>query len=282
MLSPNPAVISANRSLEFCLAGTNVRIDAPNEVLAVLEATLSFVPRYEAHDDADVIVSVHLKNDVWEITSKTGAIKVLGAQSALPQIAGAVVTMAIADVATKRTCTPLRASVLEKDGRALALVGDDWESAITLAAHLHGRGWGYVGSDNALFDPVTLDVFPIQKSLYVNSSSVAQFPVEYRRAVEASPWYVTAQGISFYAVDPHDAGHLYTWAPSTLLHGVVVVDGGMGDTPALESLDAKHLDSERFASLKIDWSRVGVVNLRLGGFVDTCDLVEHWFDSIRL
>jgi hypothetical protein len=175
----------------------------------------------------------------------------------------------------------VRASVVEKDGRALAMIGDDWESAITLAAHLHGRGWSYIGSDHVLLDSETLEVLPIQKSLYVNSSAVAQFPMEYRRAVEASPWYVTAQGISFYAVDPRSAGHRQTWAAARRLHGVVVVDGSITDRPSLESLDARSLQADRFTRLGVDWMRVNVVDLHIGGFVDTGDLVEHWFQSIR-
>jgi hypothetical protein len=133
-----------------------------------------------------------------------------------------------------------------------------------------------------LFDPQTLDVYPIQKSLYVNSSSVDAFPAEYKRAVEASPWYVTTQGISFYAVDPRTAGHSKTWASSTKLHGVVVVDGSMADHASLESLDERALKSDRLERLCVDWKRVRVVDLRLGGFVDTCDVVEHWFESIRV
>jgi hypothetical protein len=271
----------AQGSLEFCVAGTNVRVEAPDGVLSVLEATLSFVPRYGANSEADVVISVYPKDDLWEIHGHAGSFKVLGAQSALPQVAGAVVTSIVNDVAEKRNCKTVRASVVEKDGRALAFIGDDWESAITLSAHLHGRGWSYVGTDNVLLDPGTLDVFPIQKSLYVNSSSVAQFPIEYRRAVEASPWYVTAQGISFYAVDPHHAGHGQTWALSATLCGVVVVDGAMIDQPSLESVEARNLEDERFTRLGLDWTRVHLVDLRLSGFVDTCDLLEHWFDSTR-
>lgn len=280
MPSLNGSVL-APRSTAFRIAGIAVRIEAPADVLAILEATLLFVPRNDDGIDAEVVVRARTCDDAWEITSSSGARKVLGAQSALPQVAGAIVTSAVTDVAASRTCKTLRASVLEKDGRALALIGDDFESALTLAAHLHGRGWSLVGSDNALLDPVTLDVFPIQKSLYVNASSVAQYPLEYRRAVEASPWYVTPQGISFYAVDPHDAGHRQTWSASTILHGVIVVDGVMADRASLQTLEARTLECERFASLGIDWSRVGIVDLRLGGFAESCDLVEYWFETIR-
>jgi hypothetical protein len=281
LLSRDPAPPSTRTSLDFCLAETNVRVEAPEGVLSVLDATLSYVPRFASTATADLVISVQPKKEVWEIRGHGSTFKVLGAQSTLPQVAGAVVSSAVSDVAATRNFKTLRASVIAKGGRALAMVGDDWESAITLAAHLHGRGWSYVGSDNVLLDPISLYVFPIQKSLYVNSSSIAEFPVEYRPAVEASPWYVTPQGISFYAVDPRYAGHVQTWAPPTKLDGVVVVDGSMADRPSLESVDERNLKGERFTRLNLDWTRVRVVDLCIGGFVDTCDILEHWFESNR-
>jgi hypothetical protein len=275
-LGPNVAPFALN----IRVADVTVRIEAPERVLSVLEATLSFVPRAE-DAEPDLTVSARARDDAWEVHGLSGSIKVLAAQSALPQIGGAIVTSVIRDVAVTRGYRTLRATVVSKGNRALAMVGDDWESTITLAAHLHGRGWSYVGSDNALLDPATLDVFPIQKSLYVNASSVTQFPTHYRRAVEASPWYVTPQGISFYAVDPRIAGHSQTWASGALLAGIIVVDGAMSNRPSLESLDPASLRSDRFTPSGLDWSHVPAADLRLGGFVDTCDLVEHWFDSLQ-
>ena len=83
------------------------------------------------------------------------------------------------------------------------------------------------------------------------------------------------------AVDPQAAGHRQTWSASAVLSGVVVIDGTMTERPSLESLESASLQSERFARLGIDWSHVPAVDLRLGAFVDTCDLVDHWFDSIH-
>jgi hypothetical protein len=280
LLSRNLGTNVVPYALNIRVADVTVRIEAPERVLAVLEATLSFVPRAEGAEP-DVTVSARVRDDAWEIHGLSGSIKVLAAQSALPQVGGAIVTSVIRDVAVTRGYRTMRATVLSKGDRALAMVGDDWESAITLAAHLHGRGWSYVGSDNALLDPATLDVLPIQKSLYVNASSVTQFPTQYRRAVEASPWYVTPQGISFYAVDPRIAGHSQTWASGAPLAGIIVVDGAMSNQPSIDSLDPACLRSDRFTRAGLDCSQVPAVDLRLGGFVETCDLVEHWFDSLQ-
>jgi hypothetical protein len=282
LLSLDDDLSASLSSVDLRLAEINVRIDAPQAVLSVLDATLAFAPRLRADSPTDVVISVRSTGDVWEIRGGDGSLKVLGAQSALPQVAGATVSSAVSDVASRLRCKAMRSSVIEKDGRALALIGDDWESAITLAAHLHSRGWRFVGSDSVIFSAGTSMVYSIPKSLYVNSSSVSQLPMEYRRAVEASPWYVTAQGISFYAVDPRAAGHAETWAASSKLHGVVVVDGSMEDQASLESVDDLDLKSERFARLGINWLQIPVASLCIGGFVDTTDLVEHWFDSIAV
>lgn len=267
--------------MDLCVAGTNVRVEGPNTVLSVLDATLSVVPRAEPRSEPEIVIAVARNDEAWEIRGHEGALKVLGAHCAMPQVGGAVVTSVIRDTAATRNVRTMRATVVERDGRALAMIGDDWESAIALSAHLHGRGWSYIGSDNALLDPETLDVLPVQKSLYVNSSSVAQFPIPYRRAVEASPWYVTAQGISFYAVDPRHAGHSQTWSQSAVLAGVLVVDGAMSERPSIESMSLSELQAERFGRFGLDWSRVATVDLRLGTFVDSCDLVEHWFGSLQ-
>jgi hypothetical protein len=279
--SRDPGRTLARTSLDFQLVDTNVRVEAPEAVLEILDDTLSFVPRSAPERNADVVVSVTSKDEAWEIYGLAGSYKILGAHSALPQVAGAVVSSVVSDLATRKGFIQIRACVVAKNDRAIALIGDDWESAIALSAHLHGRGWSYVGSDNVLLEPVGLNVFPIQKSLYVNASSVSQLPAAYRRAVEASPWYVTPQGISFYAVDPRSAGYGQTWTSATRLHGVVVIDGSMADRASLESVNSRILASDRFARLGIDWARISTVDLRLGDLIESSDIVEHWFGSIR-
>ncbi len=266
--------------LDFRVANVKVRVEAPNRVLSLLAATLSNVPRFDSRNAPDLTITVVPHDDAWEIRGTEGSRTVLTTQSAMPQVGGAVVSRAVGDVAMNCSYQTMRATVIERDGRALALIGDDWESAVTLATHLHGRGWHYIGSDHALFDPATHQVHCIQKSLYVNASSVAQLPVRYRPAVEASPWYVTPRGLWFYAVNPAGAGMQKTWTSVAQLSGVIVVDGTMVDSPLLESIEAKRLKEERFTRLSIDWTAVEVADLRIGGYVETCDLIEHWFASI--
>lgn len=266
--------------LDLQVASVKVRVEGPARVLELLNTTLLNVPRFDFRATPDFTIAVTAHDDAWEIRGVDGSRNVLGMQSAMPQVGGAVVSRAVSDVATNCDFRTMRATVIERGGRGLAMIGDDWESAITLATHLHGRGWRYVGSDHALFDPVTQELHCVQKSLYINASSVSLLPVRYRRAVEASPWYVTPRGVWFYAVDPTGAGLLHTWTPLATLCGVIVVDGAMVDSPLLEPIDVKRFQEERFTRLGIDWSAVGAADLRIGGYIETCDLIEYWFASV--
>ena len=266
--------------LDLRVADVNVRVEGPDRIIALLGTTMSNVPRFDSRTTPDLTIEVVSHDGAWEIRGIDGVRNVMATQSAMPQVGGAVVSRAVSDVALSCGFRTMRATVIERGGRALAMIGDDWESAITLATHLHGRGWHYIASDHVLFDPATHQVLCIQKSLYVNASSVSQLPVRYRRAVEASPWYVTPRGIWFYAVDPTAAGMRQTWSSSAMLCGVIIVDGTMVDSPLLEPIDGKRMKEDRYARLSIDWSAVEIADLRIGGYVETCDLIEHWFASI--
>ena len=88
MLSRNPVLSGPRTGLQLCLAGLNVLVEAPEGVLSVLDAMLRFVPR-SAHASADLRIVAQTREDIWEIRGDSGSLKVLGAQSSLPQIAGA-------------------------------------------------------------------------------------------------------------------------------------------------------------------------------------------------
>jgi hypothetical protein len=282
LLSHDAARAARFAPLDLHLADVKLRVEAPNDVLALLNTTLSSVPRFGGISSPDLTITVSELDEAWEIRGTDGRSNVLSPNSAMPQIGGAVISRVVSDVAATCDLRTMRAAVIERNGRALALVGDDWESAITLATHLHGRGWRFIGSDHALFDAATLQVHCVQKSLYVNATSVSHLPVKYRRAVEASPWYVTPRGMWFYAVNPTATGmHHHAWAPSAKLSGLLVVDGVMLDSPLIESIAPRQLEEDRLARLGIDWNAVGVADLRVGGYVETCDLVEHWFQSLQ-
>ena len=152
----------------------------------------------------------------------------------LPQVAGAVTSSLIADVADHAKLTVWRAAVVERDGHAVAFVGDDWESGLVLACHLHARGWRLLGGDYALIERETLTVRPTKKLLYATLSIMDELPNAYRRAVEVSPWYSTPHGLAFYAVDPALVHATPPWAESGRLRAVLKLDGHAAEFPSLE------------------------------------------------
>ncbi len=266
--------------LDFSIAGVDLRMTAPPDVALVLGATMSRVSR-APESEPSVWVSARRGDDDWEVLESSGSRKMLDSKSTATQVAGALVSSAIAGVASARALRTVRATVVEFEGKALAMIGSDWESTVTIASHLHTRGWRYICGDHALYDPSTNEIFPFEKSLFITSSSLAHLPMGYRGAIEASPWCVTKHGISFYAVDPEMVRGKATWADATKLQAVLLVDGRADDLPSIESYGPGDETDERFARLGSASGRHRA-ELTIGSYVETSDLVERWFASLDL
>jgi hypothetical protein len=264
-------------SLLFNIAGVDVQVDAPQTVLAVLHRTLGPVSRGASRPGQPIVIEVTCETEDWYISeTESKSRKVLGRDSALPQVAGATISSMVAAVAKRANLTVCRGAVVEKDGKAFAMTGDDWESCVTLAAHLHTRGWRIVGGDYALIDRASVTAVSFRKLLYTTSSSIDSLPLKYRRAIEASPWYSTKHGIAFYAVDPALAGEPEAWSERAALRGLLRLDGHTADFPALETC-ADFEISDGLRASELEASGVEVAKLTIGSVVETCDLLEHWF-----
>ncbi|HTV73578.1 MAG TPA: hypothetical protein VME66_07740, partial [Candidatus Acidoferrales bacterium] len=217
------------------MAGVDASIRAPRALLSVLNRTLVHARRPGTPASIGAAIEVEHDEFVWRINGNSlRSRKVLSGASALPQVGGAVVSSLISDVAESANVRACRAAVVERDGRAVAFIGDDWESSVVLTAHLHARGWRLLGGDYALIDPATLTVHATRKLLYVTLSFMDELPIAYRRAVEASPWYSTAHEIAFYAVDPALALTTAPWAEAGRLCALLRLDGHVSEFPSLE------------------------------------------------
>jgi hypothetical protein len=222
-------------------------------------------------------IDVAYDADAWRVRGESpSGHKTLGRLSALPQVAGATISSLLAELAYHRNFNVWRAAVVERDDRALAMIGADWESCVTLTAHLHTRGWRILGGDYALVSGDTMVVSVFKKVLHANSSCVAAFPHWYRRAIEASPWYSTSQAIAFYAIDPTLVEGTPPWAEQAPLCAVLRVDGNFADHPALEAIDEFPFASG-FRRHQLSGAGVQIGSLVIGDFVETCDLIEAWF-----
>lgn len=276
--SPRPILSDSIDVLDVRISAADVRVFAPREILSILEATLADVPRHRTNV-VHVEVRAEITDALWSITSSTNNSKlIMPADSLLPEVAGAIVSTILRSI-SHSDVRVARAVVIESNDRGLAIVGDDWESALTISAHLCSRGWQYVSGDYALIDSQTLRAVGFEKALHITSSSLTTLPMLYRRAVESSPWYVTKHGIAFYAVDPSHAAGRRAWSPSATLRAVIVVDGQIDDRPSLEVIDPSRL-AQPLIDLGLQWDSVEVTRVTLGTFVETCDLIENWFASL--
>jgi hypothetical protein len=272
------AQVTTGEYLDIHVGGADVRLHAPQSLLDVVDQMCAYVPRAWSGASPPLTIGVHFTSDLWHIGGDAPASrKTLSQNSTLPQLAGAAISSLLAEVAHHRQVSVWRAAVVEHRGRALALVGDDWESAITLAAHLHARGWRMVSGDYALVDLETMRAMPFRKALHVSSAALPQFPLAYRGAIEASPWYSSANAISFYAIDPTIVDGPTAWADGAVIGTVFKVDGRIAERPSLEAgEDFAISETVKRSDLHAD---VDSAMLVLGGFIESADFIESWFSA---
>ena len=268
------------RELRLHIADADLILTAPSAVLDVVDCMLADVSHTLAGTEVPLRVEVAFESELWRIhgTAPAGR-KTLGRLSALPQVAGAVISSLVAELAFHRNFVVLRAAVVETDGCALALMGDDWESCVTIAAHLHTRNWRILGGDYALVAGGTFVVSAFKKALHANSSCIASFPTWYRRAIEASPWYSASQVIAFYAIDPRLVSEEMPWAERAPLRAIVKIDGRLTDHPSLETVDDYGF-VRSVSRVELEAAGVEIASLVMGDFVETCDVLEQWFGAL--
>jgi len=267
-------------SLCVRLAGIDAAIRAPAPVLSILSRTLMHALRPHAGASMKTTIDVSNQESVWRIRGTSQhSHKVLSLTSALPQVCGAIVSSLVADVAEAAHLHVCRAAAVERGGHAVAFLGDDWESCIVLAAHLHARGWRFLGGDSVLIDPTTLTLHATHKSLYATLSIMDELPIPYRRAIEASPWYSTAREIAFYAVDPTFVLPTSTWAERGRLSAVLIVDGDVAKFPSLER-SASPAISKGISGEDLERAGVALAGVKLGDYIATCDLLERWLQAL--
>jgi hypothetical protein len=271
---------SAQGELRLHIADADVSILAPNMVLEVVDRMLGHVSRAWSGAKPPLSIEVEFDSELWRVSGAApSARKTLGRLSALPQVAGAIVSSLLAELAYHSNFNVWRAAVIEQAGQALVLIGDDWESCVTLAAHLHTRGWRILGGDYALVSGDTKVVTVFKKFLHANSSCVASFPMWYRRAIEASPWYSTSQAIAFYAIDPTLVEGTSAWGDEAPLRAVIKVDGSVAEHPSLQTIAEVNIPST-FGRNELTHAGIELGALVLGDYIETSDFLEKWFSRL--
>jgi hypothetical protein len=261
----------------FRLANAVVRIEGPEPLITALDRMLPC--RGGGNDLVEPIVSLRVtwSDEAWEIRCDGASTHEFGALSPGALVAEKTVGIAAAEAAKRTGVTLLRAAILQRSGFSLALVGDDVDSWLTLAFHLHAREWTTVSFSHSFVDRDRLTVVSLGKLATIASSRIADVPRRCRAAIEASPWYDSGDDLLFYAVDPSKG----SGAPATAVHlisALVIVDGEIASAAAIE--EAPCDEARRFLGDHPRRGDLRCARLKLGHPIASCDAVESWADEL--
>jgi hypothetical protein len=272
----NPVIRLDRRSdRRYLVSHVGVAISAPAEILRVLDITMLHVPTHQ--DACRLTLIVSRTTEKWQISDEFGVVMTLCADTAAPEVAGALTTAIVERVAHLTNAALVSGVIIAKGDFALAMVGDDWGSCIAVALHLSLRGWSIVTPRYAFVDHDTRTVEPFSKLLYIPSRIIPLIPLEYRRALEASPWYSTGNELGFYGVDPQRSNKFSAWDKNAILRAGLIVDSSRR-----ELLGSVREPAHTYVGTLLPFSDVGIASASLvvGSIVPTTDAVERWANSL--
>jgi hypothetical protein len=261
----------------YTISGVGVGIRAPLDVLRVLDVTLLHVPRSEA--ECTIVLSVTKDDERWRISDEYGPIIALPKFVPIPEVTGALTTAMVEGVGRSTKDVIVTATIVAKNDFAVALVGHDWESCVAIAAHLSLRGWSFVTPRHAFVDPDTRAVEPFAKLLYIPARIIPLLPLQYRRALEASPWYSTGADLGFYGVDLLSVPGVTVGPERPILRAGIIVDPSRR-----EHNGAVYEPSHTYIGGFLPFLGVGIASASLvvGSVVPTTDAVERWFSTLTI
>jgi hypothetical protein len=280
MHSPEGDVASGIRVFDAHIAGVDAYVEAPPEILADVASMLAQVARASSGSEAAVRIVATASGDLWHIGgSSSKSRKILRVGTPPTRVAGAVISALLTEIAVVGNYDLWRTAAVERNGQALVMFGDDWESCVTLVTHFHTRGWWIIGGDYLLVSKDGATAYGVRKSLHLNSSCLAALPEWYRAATEASPWYSTSEAIAFYAVDPTLVRGARPWSDGAPIRALLRVDGHAAAKPSLEPV-TEFTVAEGVVTNRLVDAGIEVAMLVLGNFVETATFVESWFDGL--
>lgn len=252
-----------------------VGVCAPREILGVLDVTLKHVPVHNG--PSKLVLNVTQTEGDWQIVDDANVILRTPMSTLAPDVAGALTTAMVERVSFLTGSTLVTGVIVSKGDFAIALVGDDWGSCIAIALHLSLRGWSIVTPRHAFVDNDTREVEPFSKLLYIPTRIISLLPLQYRRALEASPWYSTGTELGFYGVDPQHALKTQPDGRRAALRAALIVDSSRH-----EVLGAVYEPAHAFIGKYLPFPEGGMASASLvvGSIVHTADVVERWADSL--
>jgi hypothetical protein len=236
--------VKTTSTLTRLLASTHRRHCAPS-------ARITDKSRFRSHS-----VSVHLAPP--ECSPE------LALRDAQREIAG--------EVAAVHGWLALEAVVVERDGRALALIGEPGAGKSIVAAHLLARRWKLVTDDSAFVDEARGTIVGHHGLMRFRSGAIPHLPAAFRATLERSKWFVGEDGeLQFYEVDPETVFGPGIWSHEAVLDSAIFLADRPG-SHAVEGLDGASSVHNAFRVL-----RTGSIGRDRA--VRVADRVEHWYDA---
>ena len=259
----------------YVVSNVAVSVCAPIEILRVLDVTMTHVPRHSG--PSRLALNVTQTDLGWQIVDDATVDLRMPSNTAAPDVAGALTSAMVEGVSLLTTATLVTGVIIARNDFALALVGDDWGSCIAIALHLSLRGWSIVTPRHAFVDDETREVEPFSKLLYIPTRIIPLLPLQYRRALEASPWYSTGNELGFYGVDPLHAQKSKPADRKATLRAALIVDSSRR-----ELLGAVYEPAHAYVGAFLPFSDIGMASASLvvGSIVPTADAVERWAASM--
>jgi len=185
------------------------------------------------------------------------------------------------EVATAHGWHAVDAVVVERDGRALALIGEPGAGKSTIAAHLLARRWKLVTDDVAFIDEARCAVVGHHGLMRFRSDALPHLPAAFRATLERSRWFVDEDGqLQFYEVDPEAVFGAGIWSHEALLDAVIMLDAGAGAhavSPASGAAAFSRFDGTATLAELAGRLRSGAIGRDRA--VRLADHIEHWYDA---
>ena len=246
--------------LRLTFGATDVHINATSTLSRLLESTHR---RHTPQARPPVTKSRYRARSVSVNLAPPDRSPELALRDAQREIAG--------EVAAVHGWLTLEAVVVERDGRALALIGEAGSGKSTVAAHLMARGWKLVTDDIAFIDESRGTIVGQHGLMRFRSGALPHLPDAFRATLERSRWFVGEDGeMQFYEVDPESVFGPNVWSSEAAFDAVLLLDD-RASSHAVESKLHRALP-EVFRSL-----RSGSIGRDRA--VRITDRIEHWYDA---